>query len=601
MFEPLIKSILRKLDVGIEAYLERQQIINLLAIPSTILFLLLFWAFSGAGGAMLLLGVLLTTAEVGAAGGLFLLKEKYRDQIQEWTCAADAIEAQLTASDTFGEWTDFLQNPAGDPELKQIRELCQNLPDQYPPQAVGEYCGPEGLKLLQDCIERLRAGIASKAYEDFAAWRAVRKQGGGRAGASGRRSARTSKRKGTPAARGTAREEAADVVRVPTMSGAFLDEETAARVDAEAEQESRRETKLVGRTARKDAKTARKATKKAVKEEKKFRRHATMLEAREDEMVLYEDDTDEEPAGRDMQAPVQAPMQPPVPESHEDDEEEEEVEPAPPPPAPKRRRQRGLTEASAIQKAMRAGLTAHHYDEAQHQLASKLGRDPRPAEVLKALTAQFSKRSQRRWAKAKAKQAKSKTGQVKSPIRRPMQAFRIDGTSEKRASVQREPTGPVRTFARVVFVLAILAGSPFLAWRVPRPETKPLIITGEVRHQILDHAPDMQHQLRTPFEQLFGNKPVMLVDGNRLYVSAEDYVLCWPESWDEIYEGGYSVMITAEVRQLIFGGYSVASISSAERVYRPVATGSDLGIAPASDDPPVRRWRQRGLRKTGLR
>ena len=44
---------LRKLDVAVEAYLDRQQIINLLAIPSTILFLLLFWAFSGAGGAML--------------------------------------------------------------------------------------------------------------------------------------------------------------------------------------------------------------------------------------------------------------------------------------------------------------------------------------------------------------------------------------------------------------------------------------------------------------------------------------------------------------------------------------------------------------------
>ena len=76
LFEPLIKTILRKLDVGVEAYLERQQIINLLAIPSTILFLLLFWAFSGAGGAMLLLGLLLPTADVAASGGLFLWKEE---------------------------------------------------------------------------------------------------------------------------------------------------------------------------------------------------------------------------------------------------------------------------------------------------------------------------------------------------------------------------------------------------------------------------------------------------------------------------------------------------------------------------------------------
>ena len=597
MFEPLIKTILRKLDVGVEAYLERQQIINLLAIPSTILFLLLFWAFSGAGGAMLLLGLLLTTAEVGAAGGLFLLKEKYRDQIQEWTCAADAIEAQLTASDAFGEWTEFLQNPAGDPELEQIREMCQDLPDRYPPQDVGDYCGPEGLKLLQASIDRLRVGIATKAYEDFTLWRAVRKQGAGGAGASRRRSARTSKRKGTPAARGSAPGEAAGVMRVPTMSGAFLDEETASRVDAEAEQESRRDVRRVGRAVRKDAKVARKATRRAVKDEKKLRQRAATLEAREDEMVLYQDDPDEEPAGRGMRAPMQAPVE----ECYEDEEEEEAFEPAPPPPAPKRRRQRGLTEAAAIQQIMRAGLTAHQYDEAQHQLASKLGRDPKPAEVLKALTAQFSKKSQKRRARAKAAQAKSNVKAANRSARRPMQTFRIDTMSDGKTSVQREPVGAARTFARLVFVMVMLAGSPFLAWRVPRPETTPLVITGEVRHQILDHAPDMQHQLRTPFEQLFGNKPVMLVDGKRLYVNAEDYVLCWPESWDEIYEGGYSVMITAEVRQLIFGGYSVASISSAERVYRPVATGSDLGIEPASDDPPVRRWRQRGLRKTGLR
>ena len=48
---------LQKLDVAVEAYLERQQLINLLAIPGTILFLMLFWAFSGAGGVVVFLDI----------------------------------------------------------------------------------------------------------------------------------------------------------------------------------------------------------------------------------------------------------------------------------------------------------------------------------------------------------------------------------------------------------------------------------------------------------------------------------------------------------------------------------------------------------------
>ena len=50
MFEPLIKNLVRKLDIAAEAYLERQQMINLLAVPGTLLFLLLFCAAGASGG-----------------------------------------------------------------------------------------------------------------------------------------------------------------------------------------------------------------------------------------------------------------------------------------------------------------------------------------------------------------------------------------------------------------------------------------------------------------------------------------------------------------------------------------------------------------------
>ena len=97
MFEPLIKNLVRKLDIAAEAYLERQQMINLLAVPGTLLFLLLFWAFSGAGGFMLVLGLFVVAIEVGIAVGLFLLKDKYEDQELEWAVAACSLQSEATA------------------------------------------------------------------------------------------------------------------------------------------------------------------------------------------------------------------------------------------------------------------------------------------------------------------------------------------------------------------------------------------------------------------------------------------------------------------------------------------------------------------------
>ena len=89
----------------------------------------------------------------------------------------------------------------------------------------------------------------------------------------------------------------------------------------------------------------------------------------------------------------------------------------------------------------------------------------------------------------------------------------------------------------------------------------------------------------------------MLLDGQRIYVDPKDYRLCWPESWTAIYEQGYSVVITAEARPLLFGGYGVATITSAQRVDRPVATASEPVVEPPPA-PPERQWRpQRRLRR----
>ena len=605
MFEPLIKNLLRKLDIAAEAYLERQQIINLLAVPGTLLFLLLFWAFSGAGGFMLVLGLFVVAIEVGIAVGLFLLKDKYEDQVLEWAGAADAIEGQLTGSDVFGEWTEFLQNPSTDPELEQIRALCQTLPDQYPPTVVGEYCGPDGITLMQESIVRLRVGIVSKGYEDFTVWWAARQDAKLGLDVPGRlpkkkKEKKKKKKKGTPRFGRATADEADAVMRVASMSGGILDRSEQQRIDREAAEETVRSDKEDRRDAKRALRTAKKATKQAVKQEKKLRHRAAMIESVEDEMVLYQDEDPEDSAPQHRSHPTQTPPRPHV-DTYEEEEEEYEqdaphrqIQQPKPPPAPKRRGQRGLTEAAALQEVMRIGLTAHHYDDAQVRLTEQLGRFPKPREVVKALKSQFSKKSLKRENKQKVK-----TTSASRKPQRPMGTFRIDSGVDMQGHRSRRPVSAVRTFARMVFVVGLIAGTPFAAWRIPRPETKPIMITGEVHHLILDHAPDIQHKIRTPFEELFGNRPVNLIDGERIYVNDEDYGLCWPESWDAIYEGRYSVLITAEVTQLLFGGYSVARITSAERVNMPVATGTDYAIETPSlpeQWKPARRFHRPRLR-----
>ena len=604
MFEPLIKNLVRKLDIAAEAYLERQQIINLLAVPGTLLFLLLFWAFSGAGGFVLVLGLFVVAIEVGIAVGLFLLKDKYEGQVLEWAGAADAIEGHLTGGDVFGEWTEFLQNPSTDPELEQIRAMCQALPDQYPPKEIGEYCGPDGIALMHESIERLRVGIVSKAYQDITVWWDARQEA--RHGLDGPvRKKKKKKKKGTPKFGRATAEEADAVMRVASMSGGILDRSEQERIDQEADKETVRAGKEERRDAKRAARTARKATRQASKQERKLRIRAAMMEAVEDEMVLYKDEDQQDPVPRHRSHPTQAPPRPHV-DAYEEQEDEEEYEqeahhsqisqpPPPPAPAPKRRRQRGLTEAAALQEVMRSGLTAHQYDDAQVRLTEQLGRYPKPREVLKALKSQFSKKSLKRDKKQKVKTA----GHGRIP-QRPMAAFRIDGGTVIQRDRSHRPAGAARTFARVVFVLGLITGAPFVAWRIPRPEAKPIMITGEVRHRILDHAPDIQHKLRTPFEELFGYKPVNLVEGERIYVNEADYRLCWPESWDAIYAGRYSVVITAEVTQLLFGGYSVARITSDERVYMPVATGTDYTLevpSPLEQWQPARRFHRTRLHR----
>ncbi|WP_166213136.1 hypothetical protein [Cognatiluteimonas telluris] len=42
-----------------------------------------------------------------------------------------------------------------DPELESIRARCASLPEEFPPTRPGEYCGSQGIELMQSFVRQL--------------------------------------------------------------------------------------------------------------------------------------------------------------------------------------------------------------------------------------------------------------------------------------------------------------------------------------------------------------------------------------------------------------------------------------------------------------
>jgi hypothetical protein len=509
LFEPLVKLGLSKLDPLIDAYVERQRIILMIAVPGTLLFLLLFWAFSGAGGVMLILGLLLVIAEAVLAGGIFLLHEKYKDEIREWFDAADAIEAFLSNNDVFSEWTQFLATPQEDRRLEQLRINCNNMPREYPPEPGCEYCGQEGLDLLESYVKQLRVGVATKASEDFGKWWVIWRAG------REERKGRKDERKAKAAARAESKAEAARAkAEAKAAAGQEPAEPTARKRARSAPVESM--PTLAPKRAEPAPEPPRKAARQSKRAAKAASKQARKAAAKNAKRAAAKART----ASRSRRAPSPAVRSEAAPGM--------------------------VTEAAAIQQIMDAGFTAHDFDRKQEQLLQQRGRVPSPGEVAGALMA--GQRGPVR--KPKGRRAKSRKAAAKVKV--------------------RQGAGGVR-WMRVFVVLGAVAGAPFAAWRLPKLESKPVAIVGEVHHQLLDRPDDVRHRLRTLFEELFGNRAVTLVNGRRIYVTESDYKRCWPESWDAIYEKNYSLRVTAEARPLYFDDYTVAKITMVTRVDKPMA------------------------------
>ncbi len=556
LFKPLVRLLISKLDDAVDFYLRRQRLAVVFLIPGTLLFVLLFYAFTAAGYTALLMAAFLLILEVVLAGGTFLLQHHYGEYVERRTGVADAIESFASGTDTFDEWKDFTTHPQEDPELEALRQRCINLPREFPPDSPKEYCSAKGIKFLEACIRDLRTGFATKFFQDAMLWRAARRQ---------RR-----------ALKAATRRHPAGVEPEAAFQSPPRAMKAAARFQPIEQEEEVVDAPVPPRPMREPSPMSGMAPTKPLSPSEPVApsqpaapRMSTMAPISPDEQIAVQ-----VPAFTITGASK-------APTKKKDQQPEETLRrgsPRPPAAAPAHAPVGGgMTEAAAIQAVMELGYTAHHYDHAQHRLTRQLGRAPQPIEVVTALR----------------KQPASKKSKRVKPIHiRPSAAglVRADIARERHAMEVRRGGGAFR----VILLLATLGGLPFAVWRAPRPKSGPVTIAGVVRHQVLDQAPDLPHQARTLFEKAFKNMPVTLETGERLYVGPEDFKLCWPEPWETIYEKGYTLAVTAEARPLLFGGYGVASITNVERIEkevptRPAGKWTPKGT-PEAKDSGVKRW-----------
>jgi hypothetical protein len=54
------------------------------------------------------------------------------------------------------EWDNFISVPIRDPRLDAIRQRCNSLPVEFPPEVSGHYCNESGINVMRKLIQQLR-------------------------------------------------------------------------------------------------------------------------------------------------------------------------------------------------------------------------------------------------------------------------------------------------------------------------------------------------------------------------------------------------------------------------------------------------------------
>jgi hypothetical protein len=71
------------------------------------------------------------------------------------TEVADIIQQFLDGTGGKWDWDDFISTPLCDSRLDEVRKLCGNLPNRFPPHGSGVYCDADGLAVLRNLVAEL--------------------------------------------------------------------------------------------------------------------------------------------------------------------------------------------------------------------------------------------------------------------------------------------------------------------------------------------------------------------------------------------------------------------------------------------------------------
>ena len=58
------------------------------------------------------------------------------------------------------EWDDFVSVTIDDPRLEAIRERCDLLDVEFPPELPGHYCGDGGVEIMRRFIQELEDDVS---------------------------------------------------------------------------------------------------------------------------------------------------------------------------------------------------------------------------------------------------------------------------------------------------------------------------------------------------------------------------------------------------------------------------------------------------------
>jgi hypothetical protein len=98
---------------------------------------------------------------VGIVGVIVLfLCLNWASRATDKTTATDVrqiLEGFLVGSLGRWDWDDFLSVSIKDPRLDEIARHCGRLPEEFPPEKPGHYCGSGGFEVIRGYIEELRA------------------------------------------------------------------------------------------------------------------------------------------------------------------------------------------------------------------------------------------------------------------------------------------------------------------------------------------------------------------------------------------------------------------------------------------------------------